>query len=85
MSTGGFRFMGEQDDVELAVWQGRGLRVYDGTEPREPEEVVPVSPPHPRAENMNRSPRLYWNTCADCHCGHTRTGRCAFAVAPHLP
>lgn len=69
------RFMGEVEDAEAEVWRARGLRVYGGDEPPR----APVEP-----EQLVQAPRAWpsllvnWNTCAECHCGHTRAGSCAF-------
>lgn len=76
-------FMGEQEDPEMKVWRGRGLRIYDGTGP-DVEDLQPLPPrtPRPGPPGMIYTHRN--GVLVECSCAPGRRGSCLFG-APCLP
>lgn len=71
-----FRFMGEQEDPELDVWMGRGLRVYDGTHPVERLPEVPEPRPVTTRSPWAGPWVLNGGAFVRCGCGRCFTGPC---------
>jgi len=72
-----FLFMGEQDDPELEVWLGRGLRVYDGTRP-----ISPLTPDVRAPAMRPPNPRIgfhVWQSGGWVKCG---CGQCFYGPCP---
>ncbi|MCI0674127.1 MAG: hypothetical protein L0Y64_27075 [Myxococcaceae bacterium] len=65
----GYLWMGVQEDPELYVWLGRGLRVYDATRPPTEAEARLLATPHQRREPGTERGGLTLTGGGECVCG----------------
>lgn len=59
-----WRFMGEQEDPEMDVWEGRGLRIYDGMERVVTAPIAPSAGPR-GSLRVVRNGKTVRCTCSD--------------------
>lgn len=72
-----WRFMGEQDDPEMAVWLGRGLRIYDGTQAAPRQSPDAPAPTKKAAPDPNAGLYVWQNGgWVKCGCGRCFHGPC---------